>query len=62
MAMHDSSPLNSGLASAEQCAGLSEYELQRMWRISRELCTHISAHAQHIAFHVAHASSSQKTA
>ena len=40
MAMPDSSPLSAGLASAEQCEGLSEYELQRMLRISRELCAH----------------------
>ena len=40
MAMHDSSPLSAGLASAEQCEGLSEYELQRMLRISRELRAH----------------------
>ena len=60
MAMHDSSPLNAGLASAEQCEGLSDYEIQRMWRISRELCAHSCAHARHVASLCA--ASSQKTA
>ena len=62
MAMPDSSPLSAGLA-AEQCEGLSEYELQRMLRISRELCAHSFALALCLArLLFTCAASSQKTA